>query len=49
MGKTLMFWLEVTFVLIILYLILSRSTAFSNAITSLGSVYVGSVKALQGR
>jgi hypothetical protein len=42
-------WLEITFVLIIVYLILSNGTAFSTAITSIGGMYIGSVKALQGR
>ncbi len=42
-------FLEITFLLIVLYLVLSRSTAFSNAIKSIGTVYIGGVKALQGR
>jgi len=41
--------LEITFVLIILYLVLSRASGFSQAIKSLGQVYIGGVKALQGR
>ncbi len=31
------------------YLILSNGTAFSSAVTSIGGMYIGSVKALQGR
>lgn len=42
-------WLEITFVLIVVYLVLSRAVGFSNAVRSIGSVYVGAVKALQGR
>lgn len=42
-------WMEITFVLILLYLILSRSTGFASAIKSIGSVYSQSVRALQGR
>jgi len=42
-------WLEITFVLILVYLVLSRATGFSNAVRSIGGVYVASVKALQGR
>ena len=42
-------WLEITFVLIILYLVLSRATGFSSAVRSISSGYIGAVKALQGR
>ena len=42
-------FLEITFVLILSYLILSRAFGFSIAINSLGKVYVEGVKALQGR
>jgi Sec-independent protein translocase protein TatA len=42
-------WMEITFVLIVIFLVLSRATAFSTAARSIGSVYVGAVKALQGR
>lgn len=45
MGKVL----EITFVLILVYLVLSRALGFSMAVTSIGKVYVSSVKALQGR
>jgi len=41
--------LEITFVLIILYLVLANAYGFSSAVTSIGSVYTTSVKALQGR
>jgi hypothetical protein len=42
-------WIEITFVLIVLYLVLSRALGFSSAISAIGKVYVASVKALQGR
>ena len=42
-------WLEITFVLIILYLVLSRAFGFSTVVKSIGGVYVNAVKALQGR
>ena len=42
-------WFEITFVLILVYLILSHGQAFSSAVASLGGMYIGSVKALQGR
>lgn len=42
-------WMEITFVLIILFLVLSRPEGFSKVVGSLGSVYSGSVKVLQGR
>jgi hypothetical protein len=42
-------WLEITFMLILVYLVLSRATGFSSAISSLSSFYVEGVKALQGR
>jgi len=41
--------LEITFVLIILFLVLNNGSAFSSVVRSLGSVYTGSVKVLQGR
>jgi hypothetical protein len=41
--------MEITFVLILVYLILSRSSAFSQIIAALGRLYVGGVVALQGR
>jgi hypothetical protein len=41
--------LEITFVLIVLFLILSRARAFSTGVSALGRVYVAGVKALQGR
>jgi len=42
-------WLEITFLLILVYLVLSRASGFSTAIRSIGSAYTSSVKALQGR
>ena len=40
---------EITFVLILAYLILSRAFGFSMAVSALGKTYVEGVKALQGR
>ncbi len=40
---------EITFILIIVYLVLTNASGFASAIRSLGSVYTSSVKALQGR
>lgn len=42
-------WMEITFILIVIFLVLSRAGAFSAAIKAIGGVYVGGVKALQGR
>ena len=42
-------WMEITFVLIVLYLVLSRAGAFSAAIKALTAGYIGGVRALQGR
>jgi hypothetical protein len=42
-------WIEITFVLILMFLVLSRSSGFSSITRSIGSTYVESVKALQGR
>lgn len=41
--------LEGTFLLIMMYLVLSRADAFSTAINAIGSVYQGSVRVLQAR
>ena len=41
--------LEITFVAIVLYLVLSRATAFSGAVRALASGYATAVRALQGR
>lgn len=41
--------LEITFTLILVYLVLQNAYGFSSAVGSIGSVYIGSVKALQGR
>ena len=41
--------IEVTLVLIVLYLILNNREGFSSAVRSIGSVYGSSVKTLQGR
>lgn len=40
---------EVTVLLIVLYLVLSRAQGFSSMVRSMASAYTSSVKALQGR
>ena len=42
-------WLEITFVLILVYLVLSRARGFASAIRAISGGYAESVKALQGR
>lgn len=42
-------WIEITFVLIVLYLVLSRALGFGTVVRSIGKVYVDAIKALQGR
>jgi hypothetical protein len=41
--------LEITFVLIVLYLVLSKARDFGSAVGSIGEAYVKGVKVLQGR
>ncbi len=41
--------LEITLTLVLVYLVLSNWQGFSSVISNLGSVYVNSVKTLQGR
>ncbi len=41
--------LEITFTLVLVYLVLSMSDGFSEAITAIGNVYSKSVKTLQAR
>jgi len=41
--------IEITFTLILVYLILANAFGFSSVVSSIGNVYVQSVKALQGR
>ncbi len=41
--------LEITFMLILVYLIVSNAEGFSAATKAVGKVYADSVKALQGR
>lgn len=41
--------LEITFVLVILYLVLNNYQGFGSVVRSVGSVYSSSVKTLQGR
>ena len=40
---------EITFVLILVFLVLSRSQGFSTITRSIGQAYTGAVTALQGR
>lgn len=42
-------WMEITFMLILAFLILKNAIGFSMSIKSIGSTYVDAVKALQGR
>lgn len=42
-------WIEITFTLILVYLILTRASGFSQVVREIGSAYTGAVKALQGR
>jgi hypothetical protein len=41
--------LEITFALVLLYLVLSRAEEFGSAINSLSRAYTGTVRVLQGR
>ena len=41
--------LEITFVSVLVYLVLSNATGFGAVTDSIAQAYVGSVKALQGR
>lgn len=41
--------IEISFVLIILYLVLNKASNFGSAVRSIGDVYVSGVKVLQGR
>jgi hypothetical protein len=41
--------LEITFVLVMAYLVIANAENFSRAIGAIGSVYVGAVRTLQGR
>jgi hypothetical protein len=41
--------LELTFTVIVLYLVLSKAQGFSSMVRSMSSAYTSSVKALQGR
>jgi hypothetical protein len=41
--------LEITFVLVLIYLVASNAQGFSQVVKSIGSVYTESVRALQAR
>lgn len=47
-NKTLASILEITFVLVMVYLVLSNAAGFAQVTRALGSVYAESVHALQG-
>jgi hypothetical protein len=40
---------EITFTLVLVYLVLQNATAFSRAVNSLSQTYTSGVKTLQGR
>lgn len=42
-------WIEITFTLVLVFLVLSNGQAFSMIANTVGSVYANSVKVLQGR
>lgn len=42
-------WVEITFFVVLVYLILSRAEGFSSVMRSTSNLYIGAVKALQGR
>lgn len=46
---TLNRWIEITFVLILVFLVLSRASGFSQGVRAISSAYTSAVKALQGR
>jgi hypothetical protein len=41
--------LEITFILILLYLVLTNGSAFSQVVGASGNVYTNAVRTLQGR
>lgn len=41
--------LEITFVLVLAYLVIANAPNFSLAVQTVGGVYAGAVKTLQGR
>lgn len=49
MKETLSHILEITFTLVLVYLLLSNSFGLSQVLKSAGAVYTEGVKALQGR
>lgn len=48
-GQTVNRVLEATVVLVLMYLVVANANGFSMAVRSVGSVYSGAVKTLQGR
>jgi uncharacterized protein YpmB len=49
MNKVVSQWLEIIFVLILIYLVLSNAKGFSMALQAIGSVQNSAIKVLQGR
>ena len=41
--------LEITFILVLAFLVLTNASGFYQALSALGQTYVGGVKTLQGR
>lgn len=41
--------LEITFLLIVLYIVVANARAFSTIVSTLGATYTSSVRALQGK
>ena len=42
-------WIELTLIILVLYLVLSRASGFSSVMGSISKAYSGSIRALQGR
>jgi hypothetical protein len=42
-------WLEITLVVLVLFLVLSRASGFASVMNSISKAYSGSIRALQGR
>ena len=49
MNANLGRWMEITLILIAIYLVVSRASGFSAVMGSIGKSYTGAVRALQGR
>ena len=49
MNETVGKVLEITFILVLMYLVLTNGSGFSSAVASVGSGYTSAVRTLQGR